>query len=402
MNRKRLFFLGISPHHVKLSIERAKRLGFEVIFGDSAEKMNAYSQLVAQADQRVIVDYTSYESVLRVVQQLQQEAPLDAIFTFKEAGALVVAQVIEQLHLYGNHPDVIEHCNDKFSTRQLLKQAGFAGPSYALCSTLQELKHFFQQVQSPIVIKPHNLMGSVGVIKIEAERELEKAFTSCLSYSQEPVILAEEFIHGREISLEAMVYHGQIILFGVTEKLLYPDSFVEAGHITPDSGQELSIADYREILHRITQALGITFGPLHIEGFHTRQGFMPGEVHTRYGGDQIVLLTEMAKKCDMLSPVFAELGHFPYDVTFGSPQEFSGIRFLDVKPGIVVAVEGMEALRQVPGVVNYHVSCQPGDSVSQPGSSFERVGWIVARAATREALQSIFQQALRTLHIITQ
>lgn len=401
MNRKRLFFLGVSPYHVNLSIERAQKLGFEVIFGDSNKKLNDHHSLVAGADQLVAVDYTSYEQVQAVTQQLNEQAPLDAIFTFKEPGLHAVARVIEDLRLHGNCSATVEKCNDKFATRQCLKQSGFAGPVYALCHTLEEVKQLFRQVNGPIVIKPHNLMGSEGVVKVETENALEDAFTRCLEHCRTPVVLVEEFIHGREVSLEAMIYHGQAVLFGVTEKLLYPDSFVEAGHITPDSGQELSRQQYQEVVRSITQSLGITFGPLHIEGFHSTKGFIPGEVHTRYGGDQIVLLTEMAGKCDIISPLFAELGRLPYDITFGEPQEFAGIRFLDVEPGTVVTVEGLEHLQGIPGVVNSQVTCKPGDIVNKPRSSFERIGWITAKAATREALLVTFQQALRTLHIVT-
>ncbi|HEU5226168.1 MAG TPA: ATP-grasp domain-containing protein [Ktedonobacteraceae bacterium] len=401
MNKKRLFFVGIPQNHVKRSIERAQRLGYEVILGDSEKNLTDKAHLVCGADRLVVTDYTSYESLSATTRLLHAEAPLDAIYTFKEAGAVVTARVVQDYQLKGNTPEVIEACNNKFLTRELLKKAGMLSPAYTLCRTLEEVQAFWQQVNAPIVLKPHNLQGSVGVVKVASAAELATAFQTCLEHCEEPLILAEEFIHGREISIEAMVYQGKVVLFGVTEKMLYSASFVEAGHTSPDSGPEMSYVQYENLVRQIVQAIGITFGPLHLEGFQTQRGFVCGEIHTRYGGDHIVTLTELAAKCDMTSPIFAELGDIPYRVTFGAPKEVAGIRFLNIAPGTITAVEGIDEARNVPGVVDIEVTCKPGELVKPVDSSFDRVGWVLAKAADREKLEIIFRQALRTLCIVT-
>lgn len=198
-----------------------------------------------------------------------------------------------------------------------------------------------------------------------------------------------------------MVHRGRTVVFGVTEKLLYPGSFVECGHLTPDPGTELDRRQYHCLVSRIVRAVGITSGPLHIEGFHTDRGFVPTEVHTRYGGDQIVGITEAAAKCDMTSPVFAELGGIPYEITFGGPPETAGIRFFDVAPGHVLAIGGVAEAEAVPGVTAVSVECHPGDEVVPVRSSFDRTGWVTAQAATRPALLDALDEALRRVRIVT-
>lgn len=402
MKKKRLFLAGFSTRYSKPMIERAQKLGYEVLLGDVEDNLTSKAQLISDADRLIVVDCTNYEDLSTVTLRLQEEAPLDALCTFKEDGLLVTARVAQDNQLVGNRPDVVEACINKFTTHNLLKHAGMLSPAYALCSTLDEVKAFYEQVDAPIVIKPHNLQASIGVMKVESKDELEVAFNACRANCREPLVLVEEFLVGREISLEAMVYHGKAVLFGVTEKCLYPGTFIESGHISPDSGREMSRTEYEKHVQKVVDAVGITYGPLHIEGFHTRQGFVIGEIHTRYGGDHILTLTELAMKCDMISPVFAELGgDIPYEISFGEPQEVAGVRFLDVKPGVITTIEGIEEVKKLPGVAIVEIGHKPGDVIRPLCSSFDRAGCIVARAATREELENTFKQALCLLNIVT-
>lgn len=402
MKKKHLFLVGISITFAKSAIRRAQKLGYEVILGDSEANLNDYAHLVERANKLVVTDYTQYDNLSLVTRNLQKETPLDAIFTFKETALLATAKVQQEYGLLGNSPEIVEACINKFTTRNLLKKAGMLSPSYKLCRTLEEAEDFRKTVQVPIIIKPHNLRGSVGIFKSETKTDLEFAFYSCLKHCQDQVVLVEEFLRGQEISIEAIVYRGKAVLFGVTEKLFYPGTFVEAGHISPYSGKEMTRQQYEQIVQKIVNAIGIKFGPLHIEGFHTPNGFVVGEVHTRYGGDYITPITELAIDCDMLTPVFAELGDIPYEITFGQLLRVAGVHFLNIEPGIIKFVEGVSQVKALPEVVDLEVNCQPGEFVNPIQSSFDRMGWILAKAATREELKSVFEKAFNLLQIVTE
>ena len=401
MKKKRLFFIGIPETHVKRTIERVKKLGYEVIVGDTPSNLSKYANLIEKADQQVATDYTDYLDLSKVTKMLQEEEPLDAIFTFKEMGLIATSKVIQEYGLLGNKTEIIEACNNKFITRNLLKKAGLIGPEYAICETINDVKNFYEKVSGTIIIKPHNLQGSLGVFKIEKKDEIEPTFNECLKISKEPIVLVEEFIDGQEISIEAIVYHGEVIIFGITEKLLYQDTFVEAGHISPYEKAEFPFDEYKKIVQKIVEAIGITFGPLHIEGFITNKGLIVGEVHTRYGGDNITTLTELALKCDMTTPIFAELGNITYDINFGEPKEVAAIRFIDVKPGVVLKIEGIEEIKQIPEVVDLEISCQPDDIIKEIKSNFDRVGWVLIKTSSREKVEEVFSRVFSTLKIIT-
>lgn len=401
MKKQRLFFVGIPTRYVKPTIERAQSHGFEVILGDTEENLRAKAALIAGADQQVVTDLTNYEDLAAVAQRLHTEAPLDAMCTFKEPGGDVVARVVQELHLQRNSPAAVEACINKFTTHRLLRQAHLATPRSLLCQTVADAQQFWESTGGPIVMKPHNMQASIGVQKIRERAELESAFAACLQSGSGAQVLVEEMLVGREISLEATVLRGRATLFGVTAKHLYPGTVIECGHTTPDPHSELTRQEYQDLIQRVIEALGITHGPLHIEGFHTERGFVLTDIHTRYGGDFIVTFTELAMKCDMTTPVFADLVDMPYEITFGQPQEVAGVRFLEVKPGIIQTIEGLEEVRQLAGVHLVELDHLPGDIIKPLNSSFDRAGCIVASAATHAELEKIFAQALQLLQIVT-
>jgi biotin carboxylase len=400
MSKRRLFFIGIPETHVKRTLARCKKLGYEIIIGDTEENLQKYSERIIDADQKVVTNFKDEEDLRRVAQALNQEKKLDAIFTFKEFGLVNTSKIIEDYNLQGNKTDVIEACNDKFNTRNLLRKAGLASPDYQLCKSLDDVKEFWTRTPGAIILKPHNLQGSIGVFKIENEEDIFNNYEKCLSYCKDPLVLAEEFISGQEISIEAIVYQGEVRVFGITEKILYPGTFVEAGHVSPYEGSEMSREEYTRFVEKLVKVMGIQFGPLHIEGFHTENGFYIGEIHTRYGGDNITTLTEIANKCDMTSPIFAELGNIPYEINFGYPQEVAAIRFLDVPPGKVSKIE-LGKINDLVGVVDYEINCKVGDEISSITSNFDRVGWILAKAGTRKEVETILCEAFEQIQIQT-
>ncbi|OLE22245.1 MAG: hypothetical protein AUG49_19800 [Catenulispora sp. 13_1_20CM_3_70_7] len=400
--RRRLFLVGISKAHVQRSIARAQRLGFEVILGDSEPKLAECADLVEAADRTVVTDYTDVDALLATAGELGRPAPLNAIVTFKEEGSEQTARVAERLGLSTNSPRSVRACNDKAVARALLDRAGLPGPRWTLCQDAKELRRFIAEVAGPVVIKPRDLFASVGVARVDPDDDAEAALKSCLAAGTEPVALVEEFVVGREISIEAMLYRGTPVVFGVTEKLLYPGTFVERGHVSPDPGDELTPAGYRQLVGRITAALGLRQGPLHIEGYHTARGFVPGEIHTRYGGDDIVEVTEQASRCDMTTPVFAELCRLPYGIVFGAPPRVCGIRFLDVPPGRVRSISGVAEVSRLPGVLRVQLDCQVGDQVVCPASSFDRPGSVIAVADRRADLERTFDRVAAELCIETE
>ncbi|MDT3427672.1 biotin carboxylase [Paenibacillus forsythiae] len=400
MKSKRLFLLGIPETHIERAITRAHKLGMEVIVGDTPSSLEKYQHLLREADERVAVDYTNYDELFSVTQRIHQGKKLDAIFTFKEAGLYHVSKLQHEFKMCGNPPEVVSSCLDKYKTRQILKNAGLKSPGFALCKSVEEVYEFWGRHNHPVILKPNNQQGSIGVIKINSTEEIEGSFNECLKHSKDDgAILAEEFIDGKEISIEAAVYRNELELFGVTEKFLFPGTFVESGHMSPYKEENHRL--YHRFIQNVIRILGITFGPLHIEAFHTKDDLVIGEVHTRYGGDNIVTITELAMDCDMHTPIFSQLADVPYTVKSHTSKSTSAIRFLNPSPGTVHSVEVVEDLHDLEGLVDFNIDCRAGDIIHPIKSSYDRVGWVLAKGSTRYETNYTLDQALEKIKMIT-
>ncbi|MFN2747964.1 ATP-grasp domain-containing protein [Bacillus sp. z60-18] len=401
MERKRLFLVGIPETHIERAIKRAKQLGFDVILGDTEASLKNYEHLIKEADQKIVLDYTNDENLFSVAKEIHDKEPLDAIFTFKEAGLFNVSKLQQAFHLKGNPPSVVQACLDKYKTRQLLKKAGLCSPGFKLCRNVEEVYDFWHKSEHPIILKPRSRQGSVGVIKVEKQEDIEACFKECSKHDDEESILAEEFIEGQEISIEAVVCQGKVGIFGVTEKQLYPGTFVELGHISPYQGQKKYQDFYKDLVMEVVHAVGIVFGPLHIEGYHTNKGFVVGEVHTRYGGDNIVTITEIAMKCDMHTPIFAELAGVPYQPESKLAQnEVCAVRFLETNQGVVSAIEGLGELKRMGNLVDFHINCNVGDTIGPIKNSYDRAGWVIVKGKNEREVNDALHNAVDKIKII--
>ncbi|MEJ1267283.1 ATP-grasp domain-containing protein [Pantoea ananatis] len=114
--------------------------------------------------------------------------------------------------------------------KQLLEKAGLPVPRFAAFSTLEELRHHIRDIGLPVVIKPREMAGSLGVLKITREEEIEPSFARSVadvislngeSYASEDLFQVEEYIPSlQEVSVEVINqgdYHKAI---AVTDKYL--------------------------------------------------------------------------------------------------------------------------------------------------------------------------------------
>jgi biotin carboxylase len=399
MTRRRLLLVGIPETHADRAIARAQALGCEVVVGARAASLDAHRRLVAAADRLVAVDDTDEQALEALVIELEREAPLAGIFTFKEDSLVAVASIQTARGMPANPPEVVAACIDKGRTRRRLEQAGLSGPRYARCDGLKEARSFAAAVDGPVVVKPIDRQGSVGVTVADADHDLSAAVAASRRHSRNGEVLIEELLVGREISIEAMIYRGDAVVFGVTDKALFPGTFVESGHVSP-SAHAGPPSDWAELVSAVSSALAIRWGPLHIEGFLTSRGFVIGEVHTRYGGDHITTITELARPCDMHSPVLADLLGLPYQLEVGDARGVAGIRFFGPPAGTVRSVEGVERARRLDGIVALDVPCRPGDALPTISSSFDRrAGWVIAAGPTHEDVSNVLCRAVDTVHI---
>ncbi|MFZ3579529.1 ATP-grasp domain-containing protein [Virgibacillus sp. DJP39] len=402
MKQNKLFLVGVHKTHTAKAIERAKMMGFQIVVGDKKESLEKHKGLVKDAHRLVYVDYNNFEDLLSTTLRLVESELINTIFSFNEYALYNVARVQENIGISGNSSESINICDDKYKTKKTLSESGLHINNFAICDSEFSVENFIKEYGLPVVLKPTKQKASIGVIEIKSESQIKQAFKECKELcNPNDKILVEEYIKGREVSIEAIVYKGTVYVWGITEKLIYSNTFVESGHITPYKHGDLDSGFFNNITEKIVNSIGVKMGPLHIEGFIHDNNFIVGEVHTRYGGDNISLITECSIRSDMHSPIFAEIGDINYRIKINSPDSFYGVNYIHAKPGIIESVRGHEDLNELKNLIEYKLTCDVGDKVNPLRNSYDRLGWFLVRANSRNEILETMETIQKQVKIKT-
>ena len=239
------------------------------------------------------VSITEKEEILRIC----REEHIDGICTIaSDVAAPTVAYVAEMMHLPGNSYQAALKAHDKHLMREALAAADVDCPGYVALSKNNpdgRISYFDKisclRLQLPLIVKPSDRSGSLGVQKITRWEDLEAAVKEAESVSIAGEALVEEFIEGREISVEFISQSGHHHALQITDKTTTgAPHFVELAHHQPSSLPADMQKHIYDITRRALDALNLTEGASHSEYKITDTGrIVVMEIAGRMGGDFI-------------------------------------------------------------------------------------------------------------------
>ncbi|WP_327261391.1 ATP-grasp domain-containing protein [Streptomyces sp. NBC_01232] len=255
----------------------------------------------------VKVDLRDRDAVGEAALSLHRDAPFDGVLTYDEAQVELTAYVAALLGLPGLSPGAAARCRDKRAMRAAFEAAGVPSARSVLVDDAEGAAAAAAGLGYPVVVKPRNLGGSIGVVRADDERELRAVFKVAAEagfarIDPEPGVLVEQYLDGPEYSVESVVRDGRVLVCGITDKTVgFAPYFEELGHVcrAPGTGpHDQQLIDTAVAAHR---ALGITVGATHSELRMTADGPRMIEVAARLGGDQIPYVHRLASGVDMVA-----------------------------------------------------------------------------------------------------
>ena len=218
----------------------------------------------------------------------------------------------------------------------------------------------------------------------------------------ESPLLVESAVDGPEYSWEALVRDGHVWFSNVSAKQTTgPPQFVETGHWTApplDAATTRAVDDFGAA---VLAALGMGSGIVHVEFRLTAAGPVLMEVAVRTPGDYLMDLLGCTYGIDWFEMVVRLALGMPLPEPPRQPLGYAAGLFPLAEPGVVVAVEGLEAVRAHPAVVRAGVRTEPGDVLAPVVSSLQRHAFVLLAAEDRRVLDDGLSFARRTLAIRT-
>ncbi|HYX08158.1 MAG TPA: ATP-grasp domain-containing protein [Bacteroidales bacterium] len=329
---KKLAILGASYLQRPL-VEKAKQMGLEThVF--AWEKGNVVDDI---ADFFYPISVIEKENILKKCRSIG----IDGITSIaSDIVMTTVNYVADKLSLVGNSLTATRISTDKFEMRKALKNADISCPAFSFyqkpdfCNT--------DSLTFPLIVKPTDRSGSRGVTKVENPKEVNAAIEKALDNSINKRVIVEEFIEGREFSVEMISYQGNHHFLAVTDKVTTGDPyFVEIEHHQP---AEIGSKTQQNIIQTVKHALDvlkIKNGASHSEVLLTPEGVVKiVEIAGRMGGDFIGSdMIPLSTGYDFVKGIIQiALGEFESINKGEFKKDFSGVYYVLPKPGTIKSI----------------------------------------------------------------
>jgi biotin carboxylase len=305
----------------------------------------------------------------------------------------IAARIADRLGLrHPIDPATAVLATSKLRQRERFAEAGVPHPRHVVCGTLDEASEAAAGFGYPCVVKAPDRQGQKGLVLVRRKRQLADAFALALGESRSNVVLVEELVPGREVTVNAFSVDGRFSPLTVTDRVVAePPAFgVALAHVWPSSLTPEEIGTAVDAARAAASALGIQAGPTYTQVVVGEGGASVVELAARVGGGHDAELCRLALGVDLDGLALAAgLGEDVGDRSLVAEPRVGGacVRFLVAPVGPLAAVEGVERACALEGVEQVLVYRRPGFVFGPLRRGSDRAGAVLAVGGSRaEAL----------------
>ena len=201
------------------------------------------------------------EEILKECQRIN----IDGITTIaSDVAVLTVNFVASHLGLISNPDEYSEITTNKYLMRKCFAKNNVPSPLFTVAD--KNNTYSIEGFKFPLIVKPTDRSGSRGVEKVLDPLQLEKAISRAKKESFNGAAIIEEYITGREISVESISYRGKHYILQITDKVTTgAPYFVELEHHQPSTLSHDIQLQVKGIVVNALNALHIQYGASHSE-----------------------------------------------------------------------------------------------------------------------------------------
>jgi len=395
-----LLLLPTATYRAEDFLAAAETVGAEVVVAsDRRQALHG-----AMGDRALRIDLRRPERAATAIVEFARRVELDAVVAVDDGGVLAAALASERLGLAHNPPSAVAATRDKAAMRHALQAAGIPQPGFVVLAQGDDAG----AVEFPAVLKPVALSASRGVIRADdpaGARTAVSRIRAILAAAGEDdggPILAERYVPGAEVAVEALLRAGELEVLAVFDK---PDPlegpyFEETIYVTPSRLPADRLRRVAELAAAAASALGLREGPVHAE--------------IRLDGDWAWVLELAARSIGGLCSRALRFGagisleevilRHALALPLGAhvrERAASGVMMLPIEAaGTLREVGGVEAARAVPGVQDVRITIPRGRPVVPLPEGDRYLGFVFARGETPEYVEAALRQAYAALDVL--
>ena len=392
---KKIMILGAGILQLP-AIVCAKEMGIKTVAVD----MNPNAIGFKYADTCLTISTIDIEKVVSAAKAEQ----IDGVMTLaSDMPMRTVAAVAKELNLPGIDEQTALKATNKFEMRKALEKNSVPIPKFYRVSTFQDFKDVLCNFKGKFIVKPADNSGSRGIFMLEDAKDAalcEKAFEHSKASSRNGDILVEEYMEGREVSVETLTVDGVTTVLQITDKLTTGSPyFMEMGHSQPANFSVEVIEKIKSVAISAVEAIGIKNGPSHTEIKVTTEGPKIVELGARMGGDCITThLVPLSTGINMVECAIR--------IALGEKVELtpkfncgSAIRYINSSDGILNEVSGLKEAENMPYIKQVEIVKDIGEKVTKVKSSVDRIGFVIAQAEDSQTAIVACEDAINKIEV---
>lgn len=357
-------------------IRKAKNMGIQThVFawecGDVGE---------AESDFFYPISIVEKDAILEKCKSIQ----IDGICSIaSDLAVITVNYVAEKMGLVGNGIDSSAISVNKYEMKKALLHNNVPTARCVLAEsdTIPDIS----DMNYPLIVKPTDRSGSRGITKVTDSSQIAGALKISINQSFEKKALIEEYVTGKEYSVECISYNGEHRMLTITEKFTTgAPHYIETGHLEPALLSPEQSDMVRQIVFRGLDALKIRYGASHSELKINGDIIKIIEIGARMGGDMIgSTLVRLSTGFDFVKAVIDIcLGKEPDEENSQNSKScISAIRYIVDKDG----VNSLKEIQKHHPDILYETDARYVD-VSDVFDSSSRKGYYIMSSENRELI----------------
>lgn len=391
--KETVIVLGGNVPHCSL-IKELKDRGFYTILVDYLDNPPAKSI----ADKHIQESTLDQEKVLEIARGYSPKYIIDACI---DRPIPVVGYVSEKLGLFcpfGYNESLIG--TNKNLMKQMMLDNDIPTSKFVNITSLNQLKDL--QLKYPLIIKPSDASGSIGINKVDNKDELEENVKLALKYSRSGEAIVEEFVSGMEVQVDCFVTDGKCQILVIKEKRKFRTDVLTLsyGSMIPALISEEVSGKIQEACDKIVKILNLRNCPFFLQALVDEKNISIIEFGLRIGGmlsykmiQQITGLNVISAAVDAYTECTPKIQIEPIRTIYTTNHIFP-------KKGTVASIVGINELIENNTISDYTQFMTLGSSSEGNLESKDRIGTFTIVANDLEDYHYKMKTAIHTLDVL--
>lgn len=375
-------------------IEELKKRGYRTLLAD----MNPHCVAAGHCDEFHAVSAMDIEGIKNLV----KEKNIDMVLTAC-ADQIIVAEVevCEALGLK-TYLDIetVKLVSDKHYMKDVFFRSGIPTSRYVVLDAFDEEK--IAGLRYPIVVKPVDAYSARGVRRCNNKEEVKKFLPEAIQISRTKTAIAEEFVAGEELTVEAFVCRGKATVLCIGNKnKLKNGRFVLSGSLYPAEISAELTKEIKQTTQKIADAFHLFNSPININMITDGQHAYVLEFCARTGGFVKYEITRIMSGFDPIKAIVdMHEGIDPEVGEIKAENRYLMTCYLYCSGGTLDRYEGFEEMREQGIISRYYLVRNQGHQFKCIDSNGDRAAGFFVQDDDYDKLLEKYQTAVEHLKVL--